>query len=424
MRKETKLVMKVAAAKGRIAGLTQTEIGKRLGIKQSAVSELLRDNPYVAPPTLDLDLPKGVDRADITERSDLLLEGGETKEILRSLSPYGKKMEIEIFGGKRVTPTGSRGFDRRATHLISDRIDRSSTVGVAWDMGIRPFDTTIPGFVQRDYLKEEKAIRFLPLCGITSNSQESLIKSSTVIAMRYHRLINRNFPVDVPQLLNLNFMPLVHPQTRVRKTYPKGGKPDSSDVVSYLSTAFPDYRIIFGNMDGTETTPAPLVDKVDMILTGIGNNKTEGKKLLDLLYPGRNALVPGIELEGQQLTKKRLLEEIVVGDLAGVLLPDTAGKHAARNKRITDTLNDRLATLRAEHLLNCCQRASDSRRKPRPPGVVLIAHGELSYRPVMAAVELGLVSCLIIDHRLSSEIKRRAKPCQPAKPAGPKNRGL
>lgn len=407
MRKEKEIVLQLAIARGTIAGLKQKEIAKKLGVDPAKVSRLLQDNPFVIPATLDLEFPEDEDKEEILERSEFLLEGAEIKSALRQLSPFGKKLEIEILHGSRV-PTGSRGFDRRATQVISDLVSRSSLVGVAWDMGIKPYATEIPGFVRRDHKKGEKPIRFIPLCGITSSSEEALINSSTVIAMRYHRLINRHFDVDVPQLLNLNCIPLVHPVSQANGEYTRNGRPDSTQVIRYLKKAFPDYEKIYGDMSGKSNDEKPLIDKVDMIFTGCGNHRKDGSKLLDLLYPGKEAIIPGVTLNRKPLSKKTLLDQVIVGDIAGILLPDDDAAEAAQHRRIVNQLNKRLATLRQDHLHACCVRACRSRAKVRPPGVVLIAHGELSARPVMKAVQHGLVSTLIIDHRLAKEIVRRA----------------
>lgn len=401
------MVYQLAVARGVAHNLSQSAIAERLGLDQPRVSRLLRDNPFLVSASVDWTVPTGVSVDYLKQVTEILLEGPGIREALQKLSPYGKKLWVEIIHGERVYKVGSRGFDRRATQIISDLVGRSSTVGVAWDLGIKPYSTEIAGFVRRDFKKGDKPIRFIPLCGITSNGEEALIKSATVIAMRYHRLVNRNFAVDVPQLLNLNCIPLVHPVTG-RRNRTSDGRPDSADVIKYLSAAFPDYRTIFGDMNGERPVKRSLVDQVDMIFTGCGTSSAEGEKLLDLLYPGKNVNIPGFTLAGRPLTKKQLLDEIVVGDIAGVLLPNRTSSNAAvnaRNERITKRLNNRLATLRAEHLRGCCERVCRPKVKTRP-GVVLISHGELNAPSVMAAVKQGLVSTLIIDHRLSKEILR------------------
>ncbi len=403
------VVYQLAVARGVVDKLSQSTIAERLGLDQPRVSRLLQDNPFLVPASVDWKFPAGVNEDYLKQTTDILLEGAEIRSVLQNLSPYGNKLWVEIIHGERVYTEGSRGFDRRATQTISSLIERSTMVGVAWDLGIRPFNTEIAGFVRRDFNKGDKPIRFIPLCGITSSSEEALIKSSTVIAMRYHRLINRNFDVDVPQLLNLNCIPLVHPVTG-RGYRATDGRPDSADVIKYLSAAFPDYKTIFGEMNGEISAKKPLVDQVDMIFTGSGSSAAEGEKLLDLLYPGKNVNIPGFTIAGKPLSKKQLLDEIVVGDIAGVLLPNRTGVNgsvSARNERITNRLNNRLATLRAEHLRGCCERVCLRKVKTRP-GVVLISHGELNAPSVIAAVEQGLVSTLIIDHRLSKEIVRIA----------------
>ena len=69
-----------------------------------------------------------------------------------------------------------------------------------------------------------------------------------------------------------------------------------------------------------------------MIISSLGSNGDSAKRLLDLLFPNSNDIkvkIPGRKQE--TIKKERLRKEIIVGDVAGILLPFEKGKNANYN---------------------------------------------------------------------------------------------
>ena len=409
-----RLLYEVAVAHCITEGKKQAEIIKLLGLNQTAVSRLSTNNPHITKPALEPVLPDGIDRDDFLRQVDSLLHQRDVTTYLRELSLYDRFSVDVIHGPPVAQKTGPDGFDPRFAPYISRLVDRARVVGVAWELGIKPYADNIPNFVSRNGNNGEEAIRFVPLCGITADSDEALVKSSTAIAMRFHRLVNKNFSVHEPKLLNLNCIPLVHPKRRIAKsasTKSEPWAPDSIDVIEYLREAFPDYEEIFGSMTPAVEVKAQekdaLINKVDMMLTGLGASAKETDNLLRKLYP-RTEKIRISDKPVRYLTRKQIRDEVIVGDIAGVLLANTQCANAAFNESVVNYLNNKLATLRPEHLVACCQRADNAMGQVLP-GVVLLADGAVSVDCLIAAVKHGYVNHVVIDDELAQGIESRIK---------------
>lgn len=405
-----KLLYEVAVARCITEGKKQAEIGELLKLSQASVSRLSTNNPHITKPRLEPVLPRSVKKADILRQVTTLLNKRDARAYLEGLSPY-RNLKVDIVHGQPPPKNvAAVGFDPRFATLLSRLIKRSQLVGVAWELGIKPYADDIPGFVQRDYALKENPVRFIPLCGITADSDEALVKSSTAIAMRYHRLVNKNFPIHEPKLLNLNCIPLVHPEVKIApSSQPKADPwaPNSKEVIEYLRAAFPDYEQIFGKMTDRSGSTDALADNVDMIITGTGASANDTNNLLNKLYPGVDKIrIHSGPKQNRYLSKTQIREEVIVGDIAGVLLANLNSESAAFNETVVTYLNDRLATLRPMHLRGCCEHA-DSDLTNRVPGVVVLASGAYSTDCLIAAVKQGYVSRVIIDDDLARGIEAK-----------------
>lgn len=421
-RANDEVVLAAAAAKLHLEKkLNQTVIGKELGIHQTEVSRLLKKSDHVitnwspSPPT-------GMSKKEFLRQVDERLSTRVTRQILESISG-DEDFKVDIVYEPTRLGDAQTGFDPRVGAKLSRLIKRATLVGVAWDLDIKPYDDHISGFVTRARGKNQEPIQFIPLCGITEYGTDALIKSSTVVAMRYHRTVNKDFEGDkkCPKLLNLNCIPLVHPPPKKESNSTLNWSPISEDVRCYIKDAFPDYEEIFGSMSNSfdRVDPAGLAFNVDMIISGIGETPLDSDRLLDFLYPNDEKIsikIPGIK--DRTIEKTRLKHEIIIGDIAGVLLPRTHNADTDFNRKIVDHLNSRLATLRPVHLQRCRTKAlkqnydfrnniaNINRQAKTIPGVVVVAHGEDKCEALLSAIAEGYVSRVIIDDSLANAIEK------------------
>ena len=141
--------------------------------------------------------------------------------------------------------------------------------------------------------------------------------------------------------------------------------------------------------------------------TGLGASAKETDNLLRKLYP-RTEKIRISDKPVRYLTRKQIRDEVIVGDIAGVLLANTQCANAAFNESVVNYLNNKLATLRPEHLVACCQRADNAMGQVLP-GVVLLADGAVSVDCLIAAVKHGYVNHVVIDDELAQGIESRIK---------------
>lgn len=427
------LIMRAAVARLSREDLSQTVIAEMLDISQSQVSKYLKDNQFIKKVfTLD-SLPKGDVRDNVLSQVDARLNHGRIRPLLRALSrsPYFKVDVVyrEVSGTEEM-----KGFDPETGRRISRLLERASTVGVAWELDIAPpdwYEHTSDFHVRDGTKKNSVPIHFVPLAGISVSSKDVLTKSSSVIAMKFDTIVNRNFKLkDRYKVYNLNCIPLIHPAVikNTRSSFINTHLPDSEDVISYIEQTFTDYIDIYGELSDKSQKSKKIIDSVDTIFTGLGT--VEGSDIqatLDNLYPelrkgGKSEDKIDVVLPkgNERIGLDDLKANYILGDIAGILLP-RPGINYARNSQVVEILNNRLATLRSEHLVACHKRhmaAYDKKNSGKvsydpPAGVVLIAKGAQKADAVICAVAQGYVSRLIIDRPLEEELNKRAKTLNP-----------
>ena len=423
------LIMRAAVARLSREDLSQTVIAEMLDISQSQVSKYLKNNQFIKKIfTLDA-LPKGNIRDNILSQVDERLNHGHVRPLLRALSrsPY---LKVDVVYREVSDAEEMNGFDPETGRRISRLLERANTVGVAWELDIAPPDRYehASDFHVRDGTKRNCVpIHFVPLAGISVSSKDVLTKSSSVIAMKFDTIVNRNFKLeDRHKIYNLNCIPLIHSAVTKnrRSSYIDTHLPDSEDVISYIEQTFTDYIDIFGALSGKSKSSKKIIDNVDTIFTGLGS--VEGSDIqttLDNLYPelrkgGKSGGKIDVVLPKgrERIELDDLKANYIVGDIAGILLP-RPGVNYARNIQVVEFLNNRLATLRSEHLVACHKRhmvaydkkSSGATSDDPPAGVVLIAKGAEKADAVICALAQGYVSRLIIDRPLEEELSNRAK---------------
>jgi DNA-binding transcriptional regulator LsrR (DeoR family) len=140
-------------------------------------------------------------------------------------------------------------------------------------------------------------------------------------------------------------------------------------------------------------TAAPLIDRVDSLLTAVGtSNHPMGFIHDELLKAGSTP--------AKKLTSSGL-QKLVAGDLGGVLVPRPGLQ--ARERKVVDALNEMWTGAKLPHLERIARQASRSTR----PGIIVVAMGDADRAEIIAeAVRHGLVNELIIDRTLAEALTR------------------
>ena len=134
---------------------------------------------------------------------------------------------------------------------------------------------------------------------------------------------------------------------------------------------------------------APLVDRLDTILCSVGPATFP----LSTLY--RNFL----RLMAPREDVDRL-SDLIDGDLCGLFLKRS--RLNVESSLQVDRMNAVWTGIQPDKLKACAEQADF----PRRPGVVVCAAGERKARPLLNAIENGLVNVLIIDQECHDELLR------------------
>jgi hypothetical protein len=146
------------------------------------------------------------------------------------------------------------------------------------------------------------------------------------------------------------------------------------------------YREVFSGENAAVTD-------LDCLFTSVGQ---EGKPLA----------AAGAELEEACGITLAELSRLVSADLGGTLIPreDLSGS----DRRIYEDLGSAMTGLSLGAVEKIALRAADVAKSPSQqlPGVCVIAIGENKARPLLAALEAGLVNELVIDEDLARAVQR------------------
>jgi hypothetical protein len=154
-------------------------------------------------------------------------------------------------------------------------------------------------------------------------------------------------------------------------------------ILQYISS-LSDYRRIFL---GAGAEP-PLISQVDTML---GSVASLGQGLT--MYHAELAQIGGIPRER--------LTDLVEGDIAGILVKKVQAKLTAPQEEEFEKIRKSWTGIRTEHLLDISTRALATGK----PGVVVVAIGRNKAAILLAALRMGLINELIIDHDLAEALK-------------------
>ena len=172
--------------------------------------------------------------------------------------------------------------------------------------------------------------------------------------------------------------------------------PSEPSVIHWI----PEYRKLF-------TGREPLIQRVDALFT---TASSEGR-----IFGLSQGVFEGVAREMLSLDPS-VIDEIVVGDLCGALIPKTPLSHEAKEQ--IRQLQSIWTGLHREHIISLVKHA----KKVNKPGVVLIAFGEHKKAVVSRALELGWVNTLLIDLALARALKEELIPRKMAASALKKGR--
>jgi DNA-binding transcriptional regulator LsrR (DeoR family) len=340
--------------------VTQTEIKEFLQLRnQTEVSRLRKLAEAKNWLTWNVDWPENADQAEIEKKAFRDLD--ELKAKLNKVAarmPGGVTIETirVVFCGD--SDDRESRFGEQAGRALVPLIQTARTCAVAWG---RTIHATLQGIASQRAPRDD--LEFLPISGEPFNYQETTISPSEAAA-----LLSARFGCSG--------------KTRslqgVGARIPRAEGAEAVDIATIrrFYASCEDYREIFGGDD-------PLIDRVDMILTGIGDVATSTKD------PWFSETV---QMEGIDASE---FARITGGNIGGVWLPADDATAAK-----VQEINERWLGIQKRHYVACARRAE--RERGKIPGVVVLAIEEEKSSIVLRAA--GMFNRLICSRALAERL--------------------
>jgi len=343
--------------------LSQVQIAQRLGLSQGYVSKLLtelRNQKVIARVTVVAanyrESPRWQQMLDLFENS------AESRTALQALSPYGKCFRLEIARSDLNEPDG---FAKAAAPLVHQLLRGVSHLGISCGSTIAAINRELRPLLPT--LKDR--LHVVPVVGEPthlSNVDQSPENSATNMAESLREALGASGTGAV-----LRGVAAYIPRKR------------RGEIMEFFHTV-PGYRVIFGGQQ--KSGDQPEIDQLNCIVTGAGIVSSANPKLRGTLIKER--LAQENLQAGRQKIDPIKLEQLVYGDLAGILIP--RAKLGRADVELVRSLNEGLTGLRRAHLERICQLADGV----SSPGVILIAFGQQKRELIREIVRLGLVTTL------------------------------
>lgn len=395
-RKSSEL-MELVVAQLIAEGRSRMEIASKLEISTTRVSQLLKGNPHLTM-VYEPSLTRG-ERDHLTQEASKLLGRAQLSEDISFLSPLETGVKVTVIYDRESEERTRPTFTKQTAQALAGCLKNSKNTGVCGGVTIKPQAKSASFFHARDPSKE-KAIRFIPLCGFTHLKSEATRFSSTMVALRFEEIFNAKFDNLGNHPQNMNCLTLYSPYRK------ENGLAENElldeGVRKYITTYFSGYEEIFlGNR-----RTAPLIDKVDTMITGVGAASQKQYAYLDPEKDGYIQFPSSTELPPMSI--EHLKSDVICGDIGGIFLPKETSDEDQYTKKVVSYLNSRLTTLNAQHLSACANRANDSISKDSRTGnsgVICMAFGAHKKEAVLQSVRQGYVNQLIIDDVLADALK-------------------
>src|SRR5581483_2460274 len=355
-------------------GFSQKEIAETLGVSQPGVSRLVKQAIAVgclketsAYTFVSDDIPE--------EQLQAIQTAAVPTELTTELRRLGDRLGVSVpavrvyhSGGDERVDIDQRiaRFASFAARRMRELLQRSSLVGVSWggtlEAIVRGMDHVghVPG----------PAPRFIPICGEPLGLPPTT-RSASSLAARLTNVFG-----STTTSLSLAAVPALVPIKL---------SPDDVEAVRRFIAHVESYRTIFGKGRHDEA----LIGRVDTIITSIGDSK-QGTGCWD----ERFAETAGVSYH--------TLLELVVGDIAGVLIPKREHERAP----LIEKVRTRWFGIDLEHIEACAERAF---REPGNPGVVVASVGRNKVECLFELIRRGVVNEALLDHELSEALLVRLR---------------
>jgi len=346
--------------------ITQEQIQRELRIgSQAEVSRLFKHAKKSGWVTWTMNWPTSISEFEIEQiKRTVFQERNSLHQLVSSLARARRGVPIkDIY----IVPLTVDGIDSEISHLIfariaapyvTDLIYRSRFCGVAWGRTV----TSLIASMQTRQKKPDSI--FIPVSGEPLNYKDHAASPSTS-AQRLTELFGsknnlslRGIPARIPKDMD-----------------------EDADVIRRLVHRSHDYRAIFVEDQGGK----PLIRKMDMILTGIGDASTSKND-------------PWFQ-EISELERPTNLRQVTAGNIGGVWIPrDPTDKY---QDSLLKSVNSRWLGMQEEHLRETAARAQST----RAPGVVVVAiepeKAEIVHRSI------GMINHLIVSEPLARTLLGR-----------------
>lgn len=353
-------------------GFSQQQLADFLECSQSNVSKLLRlaERAGWIKTTVRFD-EGGVPQSRLNELRRLV----GARELADRLKQIESPNRVHI-RNIRVFPSGRGSLDERLVsfgRLAATRgielIARSKVVGVSFGTSLHRF---IDGFSWVPS-RQERPITIVPMAGEVA-SYDRFGSSSTWLAHKLHEIVNGG---EMPPKFSLATVPFFVP-----RTFDSTKRKALREYVGELRS----YREVLSGEDA-------LLPNLDCLFTSVGQQ-------------GNPLAAAGGELEEACGISLAALSKIVAADLGGTLIPRSGLGPADR--RLYEDVVACMTGLSLKNIDSLARKADDHQiaSARQKPGVCVVAMGENKARPLLVALEHGLVNELIIDHELAEALKQ------------------
>ncbi|RBW58812.1 hypothetical protein DS906_08445 [Ruegeria sp. A3M17] len=257
-------------------------------------------------------------------------------------------------------------FGRTASGRLTELIEKSDVIGVAWGRTIKSLAEGIAA--SRQPIDKSRKTEFAAVCAeLVSLAQHGY--SASRLAGTFDELFNEK-QEESPQLTGFPaYIPRHYDETMRRSIW------------QYISDTPGFHRVFSG--------PDALIDKMDMLISSVGSSST----------PVLGSFEELVQAGGLRADD---LRQLVVGDLGGILIPRTGISQIKMD--LIDELNGLWTGIKTEHVKAIADRAFDD---PNQSGVVVVAIQKERGDTVFELISRGLVNELLIDHAAAEQLHNR-----------------
>lgn len=354
--------------------MSQTEIGHILGgLSQSQVSRLLAHAEKKNYLVIEQRFARELFTEDWTRQIDeLLAPSGLTADLNNYCQRAGiPTPRIRVFESGPGNTEGALAqrrarFGRTAAGRLSELIEKANIVGVAWGRTIRALADGIAA--SRRPLNKSRQIEFAAVCAeLVSLAQHG--HSASRLAESLGESFN-SAPGERPQL------------TGFPAYIPRHYDADMHASIRRFISDTAGYQRVFSGPDA-------LIHRMDMLISSVGSSR----------FPVLGSFEELVTAGGLKASD---LEQLVIGDLGGILIPKSGLSKAKQS--LIDELNGLWTGIKTEHVHKIAERAFADHSLS---GVVVVAiqaeRGDTAFELICRE----LVNELILDQTAAAQLHRR-----------------